>query len=476
MPSIAETPRLSVAELIARINAVSRSNPAEALAAIDSIIKAESGVSNSIKSRPIQQTQSISPPSRPSETNTIKPCPKDFFQSKNKEVVQETTEKNLDDEESESFYSSEDSTVSSMTNPTYLSLPAHCPPSVAHSTKQTVSKPHAEFTVIQDTKKQPKYSPHLFDDLEVQSTKQSSEVPTSAQSPQDKNHGAARQTSSSYSHYQNQKSDEAVSKLFSGSEDETGKRRVVKTTVGGENQRLTMLRSTSKTKSEDKMLSPSTKEDSKAVQQPSNGKNADKAWVAVPETKYFQPASNTSHSKPLTDKKHKGGDRKPSLDSTVQQQQKNESKYISHSELSQGQSIGLPSVVSDAFSGIDIDLDDGPVSNLVHYQPHSTVSEAFFGVDIDLEPTKTVSQRRQDFEYQTRSWNQKSPGGDEDQQIPPISKEKEIRSKVDSNQGWAMTPKDKKRAKVEPTLRLKGSKMLAQKFANLVKAFESDAY
>jgi hypothetical protein len=175
-----------------------------------------------------------------------------------------------------------------------------------------------------------------------------------------------------------------------------------------------------------------------------------------------------------------GEDSKPSIDSSVQHHQKNESKHISPSELSQGQSIGLPSVVSDAFSGIDIDLDDGPVSNSAHHQPHVTVSQAFSGVDIDLEPKKTVSQRRQELENLSRSRNQKSPGGEEDQQPHPISREKKINTKstfsiLHSNQDWATSPEDKKKVKVEPTLRLKGSKKLAQKFANLVKAFESDA-
>ncbi|KAL7481425.1 hypothetical protein ACHAW6_007111 [Cyclotella cf. meneghiniana] len=474
MPSIAETPRSSVADLIARINAVSRSNPAEALAAIDSIIKAESGVSNSGKTRTFQQTQQTrSPfPLRQSETNTIQPCAENF-QSKIEGVQHEISDNKDDDEEEESFLSSEDSTVSSMTNPTYLSVPAHSPPSMTQSTDHKAFKPHADAG-SRETKKQPQYSTHLFDDFEVKtskSAKKNAEAVTEVQSPQNRTHCTARQSSGAYSHRQNLMDDLA--------QEDAGKRDFVKPTVGGGNHRLAPLRPMSKLKSEDGLPSSNSKEEAIIAQQRNSDDIIDNAWVAVPENKYFQHAKNTYQRKPLDDKKIIRGDDKPSKDSSVHPQPKVESKYISPSELSQGQSIGLPSVVSDAFSGIDIDLDDGPVSNSFHHQPHATVSHAFSGVDIDLEPKKTVSQRRQELENLSRSRNQKSPGGEGDQQPHPESREKKIStkttiSKVHNNQDWATTPEDKKKAKVEPTLRLKGSKKLAQKFANLVKAFESD--
>ena len=133
MPSIAEAPQQSVADLIARINAVSRDNPAEALARIDSIIKGEvsgevrpqrqpkAGVSSLFNfdsagkqtgaRKSVSRSSAIRDPPVASNDNTMFA----FGVSSYEEDVH-------DDPSVNESVSSSDTTVSSMTNPTYQSV------------------------------------------------------------------------------------------------------------------------------------------------------------------------------------------------------------------------------------------------------------------------------------------------------------------------------------------------------------------
>jgi len=154
----------SVAALISRINAVSRSNPEEALAAIDSIIKTQHDTSTDT-GHAVAPTQEVPPtpvkiaslfsPTRNetppivnnARTNKNKELHvgKDFFQQKYEEVLHSDSLQVIrnanaavvrdrasfdnspveEEDDCGSFLSSEDSTVSSMTNPIYQSRRDH---------------------------------------------------------------------------------------------------------------------------------------------------------------------------------------------------------------------------------------------------------------------------------------------------------------------------------------------------------------
>jgi hypothetical protein len=464
MPSIAETPRSSVSDLIARINAVSRSNPAEALAAIDSIIKAESGVSKSCKSpwpKPAQAAHSPFSPSRPSETEQATQhlgIGKEFFQSKYEEVVQATEN---DDDEEDSLLS-DDSTVSSMTNPTYQSIPVHNPPAVSGA--WVPGQAPSGYTSNRPAKKLPHYSAPVFDDFEVKTPRKKTQLHQPELHSQNKTQSTAGGIPNPYPHrqYQKQKGDIVVSNPSGDAPDEKRDWRYVSASL-------------SKSKSEDEILqrNPSNVQERHTSEKLVNTSiaNLDSAWVPVPQKDYFQPTGKSDANKPTTEQRQSTTEqrqRNKQVNETQVQPQQHESKYLSHSALNQGQTIGLPSVVSDAFSGIDIDLDEESGPPPIYRQAH-----------VDIEPNKSVSQRRQELEHLARTWNQKSPGADKEDQVQPsLSKGRVGTSQGQSsrveNQDWAITPEEKRKGKIEPNLRLKGSKKLAQKFANLVKAFESD--
>jgi len=468
MPSIAETPRSSVTDLIARINAVSRSNPEEALKAIDSILKAESSAKPCNGNTPHQQrdepTQSPFSPSRKAAAQEPRLLRKDFSQS-----VQEP--KQEDDEEDESFLSSDESTVSSMTNPTYASIPVH---------KRTAANSNQNH----GGNKQPQYSPPILEEFEVETSKTPKRSTLSRATP---NNVAPRSTSNnvnpqsnSYANRQQyEKDDVIVTKPSSDFSEETGKRRFVEANIGGLNYRL------SKTKSEEQTVrsNPSkVQQEQQSIPKTKQHVTAntnqldDSAWVPVPNNDYFQNNSQMNKSKSWDEPKRQGPVSKPPKEPQTihHKQERRESKYLSDTELSHGQAAGLPSVVSDAFSGIDIDFDDGTASNAVIQHPTIVSSQS-----ADLEPKKTVRQRRQELENLAKSWNEPSPGNEAEEVVTTIKHSTSLDSQARSNNAdintydWANSPDEDNKIK-EPKLRLKSSKKLAQKFASLVKAFESD--
>ena len=132
----------------------------------------------------------------------------------------------------------------------------------------------------------------------------------------------------------------------------------------------------------------------------------------------------------------------------------------------------MPSLISP-------ESDDGE-KTLKSFQ---TISDAFSDVDINFEQLekKTVSQRRKELEYYSKSWTTSKSSssydsGDNQQQNNTVKHPSKTSTAAAT---WAKSSLSKSRGNsakekkmVEPTLRLKGNKSLAQKFASLVKAFD----
>ena len=155
---IAEASQASVADLIARINAVSRDNPAEALARIDSIIKGEStsnvkprqqnsGVS-SLFNFDAAKKQEVSNKRRIKENVANDPtlAPHDGMRFAFDDDDHEHDDPSIDD----SLLSSGESTVSSMTNPTYQ--PERVTSQKKSSRNHTVSERNAPSPQVVTTK------------------------------------------------------------------------------------------------------------------------------------------------------------------------------------------------------------------------------------------------------------------------------------------------------------------------------------
>lgn len=445
MPPISERPRSSVSDLIARINAVSRANPAEALAAIDSILKAENKSFTPQKApRPVPRSLSPLWPNQPLDSEkaaTRQPLAKDFFHPQHKEVVQDLADNDGADEDDS--MSSDDSTVSSMTNPTYQSV---MDPGIRN---QLPLKPRPNLVTSRD-----------------------------------------RQPESNQTRL-NTSSDAVVHKA-SG---ESRGKPIEATNLNGRQQLLQQISQQPKTVAKN---------------------NLDNAWVAIPNNNYFSPdegrrgvdvarqffppinasassessrrnnvkvAQQRSRSQP---KQRASSPAFPDVTMsapppTQYQPRHNAPKRAISPVINEGQTSGLPHAISDAFSGLDISLDeaepmeDPRSSRSVDPQISlDAVSQAFSGVDINLEQEKTVSQRRQELEYLSKSWNKSSDDENgADYSKPAAPKTKASPNASASNTDWASAPSTKKKA--EPKLRLKGSKKLTQRFASLVKAYESDA-
>jgi hypothetical protein len=187
-------------------------------------------------------------------------------------------------------------------------------------------------------------------------------------------------------------------------------------------------------------------------------------------------------------------------------------------------------VVSDAFADVDINFDaattattnpsmslkqsrrvvplvqsfaaeedtvEVPLPSVHHHQTplsaecsaslQETITDAFSDVDISFEQGKTVSERRKQLEYLSASWvedkksrmHQSSKGRSAFVAPKNKNEEKIPKSEILAGSAWVRDSLHKTQAtsanqkkKVEPTIRLKGNKNLAQKFARLVNAFE----
>ena len=174
-------------------------------------------------------------------------------------------------------------------------------------------------------------------------------------------------------------------------------------------------------------------------------------------------------------------------------------------------------VVSDAFSDVDISFEgsrpiekasrrlieqsrrpmignepplQSPASLEEAQSSLQTISKAFSDVDVSFEnDKKTVSQRRKELEYLSKTWTKSQTqdngstsggagGGGMTSQNKNVTAAQQQQPKATT---WANEPQKSpsrvaattKYKKVsEPTVRLKGNKSLAQKFASLVKAYD----
>lgn len=164
MPPIAEAPQASVADLIARINAVSRDNPAEALARIDSILKRENvgevgkphqdqnqGVATLFNFDSVKKQQVSN--KRRNKEDIVASRPQAPPPHEKMSNFEDDADHNHDDPSiADSLLSSGESTVSSMTNPTYQDAnerrrkksPTNHPPTKSIDRKRDNSSPRQE--------------------------------------------------------------------------------------------------------------------------------------------------------------------------------------------------------------------------------------------------------------------------------------------------------------------------------------------
>ena len=475
MPPIAEANNSLVSDLIAKLNAVSRANPADALAAIDSILQAEGGRAAFPKPIPISAPKKNLAPARPVAADRPskamrRPLGKDCFQEQSNDVFHDMPEHN-DDPDDESCVSSDDSTVSSMTNPTYLSM-------------TETAKRHLSKGGVSNSQK---ISPHAQSNFAQKRSFAKERQPQPTESEYYDNNN-----SSSINNTKKQPTAKEISPAIAY--------RNTPSHTGSHASRL-----------------ESVEDDRKS--------NVDEsAWESIPQNKYFSSAKGKSHAQSKERDTHQGsaqdrssanegGRISTTLNKTNDSQrhqehpgetrfrklktapQQNQSKpnprLTSFPETEDDRLSALPHVVSDAFSNVDISLDDAnPISSSVPTQSYSidepqsslqTISQAFSDVNISLEHDKTVSQRRQELEYLSKSWTDKTSSDSTDRASNANADERlEIApswlTNNDKKYGNQAAQTSKLKKTMEPKLRLKGSKKLTQKFASLIKAFEDDEY
>ena len=307
-------------------------------------------------------------------------------------------------------------------------------------------------------------------------------------------------------------------------------KKVVRKRLGGIKYHTSLSQSESKSRTEDQVPpeTPFTLNRRSCGAQPerafpgcteANSVIFDNTWESVPQNSYFAKESyeessevppkknhsrqayekekstpNQDHMKrPITSNAARNLD-KPKLkvssnvDEVPNQEQNqpalSEQMRTSTPEFNNGQPSMLPHVIFDAFSNVDVSLEEaspleGPQSSLhsleMSKSPLQTISEAFSDVDISFEQEKTVTQRGRELEYLAKSWTTSSQT--ENDATPANAKNTDKRKvAASSSVDWAHDPKDTNQGKkkAEPSLRLKGNKKLAQTFASLVKAYESD--
>jgi len=181
--------------------------------------------------------------------------------------------------------------------------------------------------------------------------------------------------------------------------------------------------------------------------------------------------------------------------------------HINNDDTAQKQNQAISNVVpvhiSEAFSDVDISLldnqrpiedhqgniaDDPPLQSLQsleedHQLSLQTISEAFSDVDSSLldQEQRTVQQRRNNFKRLTKSWTRLQDNNDskkEDQSAGGARLSGFVtngKTSDDKNSSTSHKPhklNNSKQFKGEPTLRLKANKSLAQKIACLVTAYE----
>ncbi len=517
LPEESHKSTLSVADLIARINAVSRSNPEQALAAIDSIIKRESdgfdrnnffarssGAGSSKSATKVTQevdhsrTHAITP--RSNEENgpsgEVQLLGKDFFQEKYEQVLLRDSDKVMcaatdapgsrenEDHSSagddDSLLSSDESTVSSMTDPTYQSVkrkptaPKDAPTSIVRRSHESKHQPQKSWNTLKREYTVRKLSPTENEEnnapFEKGDASQSVSKDEFKSSPDIERDGKHHQQERQLNH------DSTITKP----------KNVVNSAM--------RTRSTSN----DDMFShensrglggTSLKQDSKTATQ-SRDTSYDKKKTTFPSSHQSQRNQPSSGNAMMTSSKTPESNRanKPAMRPDTPDLMMAVTSAFANVDISFGGAKSMPHPTANAIAVasrptdqpmpvlISPESDDGE-KTLKSFQ---TISDAFSDVDICFEQEKTVIQRRKDLEYYSKSWTtSKSSSYDsgDNQQLhadhPSTSNvaaatTKWAKSSLSKSRG--NPTKEKKMA--EPTLRLKGNKSLAQKFANLVMAFD----
>lgn len=419
MPSIAEAPQASVADLIARINAVSRDNPAEALARIDSIIKGESagdvkprpqstGVSSLFNFDAAKKQSAVNKPGRGTVASDPPAAPR----------VENRFAFGGDDHEDEvhgdpsvnESLSSDDSTVSSMTNPTYQSVQLR-----KTSNKRTDSDrmPPSHQVVTARTKRAEKQVSSDTQEFRSNQGEEDDDPLTKAklQSHNDNDWAASAPQSDYFTEF------------------------------GGFRNASSQAVASSKTMQ--------IKENSTFHEHNESGNSHHLEQIESSNSQHERNESRNSNHE------HNGPKRPatPDIMNAV-------SNAFSDVNISFGDNNGATQdLLAKAFSDLDKKVSD--IDNKVRVQNQNVVTNAFSDVDISME-RKTVSQRRKELEQLSKSMTGASEDGGNMTQNTKSPFDWDIDDPAPAKQ----------QKKTEPTLRVKGNKKLTQKFANLVKAFE----
>lgn len=411
--TIAEAPQASVADLIARINAVSRDNPAEALARIDSIIKGESAVDI----KPRQQNTGVSSlfnfdaakkqpalKKRPGEDNASKDPPA-ASNVENRFAFggdDHEDEEHGDPSVNESM-SSDDSTVSSMTNPTYQSVQLK---KSSNKRRDSERIPPSHQVVTTRTRRADKQVSSDKQELGSNQGEDSGFLTSAELQSHNENDWAASAFQSDYF-----------------------------TEFGGFRNASSQAVASSKTM---QVKKNSTFHERNEID---NSHHLDKIESSNSHQERNEGIKQKVPKRPAT----------PDLMNAV-------SSAFSDVNISFGDNTGATrDLLANAFSDLDKKVSD--IDKKVQNQ--NVVSNAFSDVDISME-RKTVSQRRKELEQLSKSMTGASEDGGNMNQNRKSPFDWDIDDPAPAKQ----------QKKTEPTLRVKGNKKLTQKFANLVKAFE----
>ncbi|KAL7468096.1 hypothetical protein ACHAXS_008330 [Conticribra weissflogii] len=415
-----------------------------------------------------------------------RPLGKDFFREHSTNTDQGKMHDGVDDPEQDSLLSSDDSTVSSMTNPTYQSI------------SDKSKNPAINSMLAKSQRMLPRRSLVSSHERAHNTERQSPILP-----PQYKTKGGKSTKSSNESNR-----GELLSKQEYADTSNSSHENKIPAPSGevsdnciSENKECSIGGSSTRRTSTHKQYSPEIREHSLNEELGPFGSD----WESVPRSTFFsnarekfEKADNREGGKidSLTTKE-KGwhnqcseskNARGKSITSSFTQQAHSHTRHTSFPESDDDRFSLLPHVISDAFSNVDISLDEAP-RTLTSIKPNDsisiegpqsslqTISQAFSDVDISLEHMKTVKQRKKELESLSKSLVNKASndstigtknGTKPEEKCTPTWLNQDVRKDASGN----CTSKPKKM--MEPKLRLKGNVKLTQKFARLMKAFEDD--
>ncbi len=539
---------LSVANLIARINAVSRSNPEQALAAIDSIIKRESGGVDKTKNVRSSGTgfgklaTSVTQELAPSRANVITPSSeetnrgtlgevrhlgKNFFQDKYEQILLSDSDKVIrtanvpgsrgneedtddDDDDDDSLLSSDESTVSSMTDPTYQSAKpkstAPKPTPTAISTKNRSSEHRSNQSTVQKEYDYPPVKPQKswntlkkeYNERKLSPSKHEESntslekvvVPQSASNTEIKFSPEIEPHADGHHQEKRVYPDMTIMKLernstANGVAKNVTKSRSTSSQIGDLFGTANVERSHENTHSRGEA---SLKQGSKAVTQSRDSSDVkNKAKSQTSHQLPRQPSKGNALSTTMTPEVIRAT--KPSMRPDTPEIMMAVTNAFANVDISfAGAKTATSHPTTNTTAAAHSRPKDRPMPSLISpesddgertLKSFQTISDAFSDVDISFEQGKTVSQRRKELEYYSKSWTTSKStthASDDEQKQNPARQASKTNTAATT---WAKsslaksrgnTTKDKKI--VEPPLRLKGNKSLAQKFASLVKAFD----